>query len=170
MPESSRQARFTIRPATAADCDLLAALIRELAEYEKLAHQVEADGATLHESLFGNNPVAAALIAEADGEPAGYAVFFSTFSTFTGKAGLYLEDIYVRPAWRNVGLGKTLFQRVAQIAVERGCPRLEWAVLDWNEPAIAFYRKLGAKPLSEWLGQRLTAPALDAVAAGQQES
>ncbi|MCP5345496.1 MAG: GNAT family N-acetyltransferase [Gammaproteobacteria bacterium] len=151
---------MTLRAATPEDCDLLLEMIRELAVFENLADQVTATPQILRESLFGSPPAAAAIIAEVDNEPAGYALYFSTFSTFTGKAGLYLEDIYVRPGWRKIGLGKKLLQQVAGIAVERGCPRLEWSVLDWNQPAIDFYRSLGAEPLSEWIGQRLTGAAL----------
>ena len=160
MPERSSPPLMTIRPATPEDCELLIELIRELADYERLADEVTATGPILHQSLFGSNPAAMAIIAEVDTAVVGYALFYPTFSTFTGQAGLYLEDIYIRASWRNLGLGRQLFQHVARIAVERGCPRLEWSVLDWNQPAIDFYQRLGAEPLSDWLGRRLTGIAL----------
>jgi GNAT superfamily N-acetyltransferase len=164
MSSQSSQQEFRIRSATVEDCELLLQMILELADYERLTNQVSATAETLQESLFGDKPAASVVFAEAGNETAGYALFFSTFSTFTGKAGLYLEDIYVRPQWRGRGLGKKLIQHVAQVAVEQDCPRLEWSVLDWNQPAIDFYRRLGAVPLSEWVGQRLSGAALKAVA------
>ena len=157
-------ALVTIRPATADDVPLIAQLIRELAEYERLAHAAVATEAGLHEQLFGERPAAEVLIAEADGEPAGFALFFHTFSTFLGKRGLYLEDLFVRPAFRGLGLGKHLMAALARIAVQRDCGRFEWSVLDWNESAIAFYRRLGAVGMDEWTVQRLQGDALHALA------
>jgi len=149
-----------IRPATSADLPLIAALIRELAEYEKLSHEVHFDEAVLGEQLFGARPYAEVLIAELDGEPQGFALFFHNFSTFEGRPGIYLEDLFVRPAARGHGLGKALFAELARLGVERGCARLEWWVLDWNEPSIGFYKALGAKPMDEWTVMRLDGPAL----------
>ena len=160
MPTQHSTAAITIRPATPGDCELLLTLIYELAEFEQLADQVSATTQTLRDSLFGCDATASALIAETAREVIGYAVFFPTFSTFTGQSGLYLEDVYLRPRWRGIGAGKKLFQQVARIAVERGCPRLEWAVLRWNRPAVEFYDRLGAETLSEWQGLRLSGPAL----------
>ena len=154
----------TIRPATADDVALIAQLIRELAEYERLADAAVATDDGLREQLFGERPAAEVLIAEADGEPAGFALFFHTFSTFLGKRGLYLEDLFVRPAFRSLGLGRHLMAALARIAVQRDCGRFEWSVLDWNEPSIAFYRKLGAVGMDEWTVQRLEGDALHALA------
>ena len=134
---------ISVRKARPEDCPLISELIYELAEYERLTDQVQATPEQLHSSLFGGEPCAEALIGEMSGEAAGYAIFFTNFSTFTGKPGIYLEDIYVRRQWRNHGLGKALLKQVARIAVRRGCARMEWAVLDWNQPAIDFYRSLG---------------------------
>ncbi|MFO1474714.1 MAG: GNAT family N-acetyltransferase [Lysobacterales bacterium] len=155
---------LTIRPATVEDVALVARLIRELAEYERLADAAVATEADLREQLFGERPAAEVLVAEADGEPAGFALFFHTFSTFLGKRGLYLEDLFVRPAFRGLGLGRHLMAALARIAVQRGCGRFEWSVLDWNEPAIGFYRALGASAMDEWTVQRLQGEALRALA------
>ena len=155
---------LTIRPATVEDVALVAQLIRELAEYERLADAAVASEADLREQLFGERPAAEVLVAEADGEPAGFALFFHTFSTFLGKRGLYLEDLFVRPAFRGLGLGRHLMAALARIAVQRGCGRFEWSVLDWNEPAIGFYRALGASAMDEWTVQRLQGEALRALA------
>ena len=155
---------LTIRPATVDDVALIAELVRDLAEYERLADAAVATEDGLREQLFGERPAAEVLIAEADGEPAGFALFFHTFSTFLGKRGLYLEDLFVRPAFRGLGLGKHLMAALARIAVQRDCGRFEWSVLDWNEPAIAFYRKLGAVGMDEWTVQRLEGDALRALA------
>jgi GNAT superfamily N-acetyltransferase len=144
---------------------LLLALIRELAEYEKLAHEMIATQADLERDLFGERPCAEVLIGECDGKPQGFALFFRNYSTFVGKPGIYLEDLYVRPEARGRGLGRSLLVRIAALAVERGCGRLEWSVLDWNEPAIRFYHSLGAKPMSEWTIQRVIGPALWQLAA-----
>jgi GNAT superfamily N-acetyltransferase len=157
-----------IRPATAADVPLILRLIRELAEYEKLAHEVTATEADLHESLFGPRPIIEVLIAEADGDVAGYALFFHNYSTFLCKRGLYLEDLFVRPPFRGRGIGKVLLTHLAKLAVARGCLRFEWAVLDWNEPAIEFYRGLGARPLEDWTVFRVTGAALQQLADSRQ--
>jgi len=157
--------QLTIREARPEDCQLIIDLIYELADYERLAHEVEATPELLQHSLFGTERCAEALIGEISGEAAGYAIFFTNFSTFTGRPGIYLEDIYVRSRWRSRGLGKALLKQVARIAVQRGCARMEWAVLDWNQPAIDFYRNLGAQPLTEWVGQRLAGQSLTEVAA-----
>lgn len=149
----------TIRFATPADLPLIADLIRALAEYEKLAHEVRFDDAVLAEKLFGQNnghgPYAEVLIGELDGTPQGFALFFHNFSTFEGKPGIYLEDLFVQPAARGSGLGKALLIRLAALAVERDCARLEWSVLDWNAPAIGFYESLGARLMDGWTGMRV---------------
>jgi GNAT superfamily N-acetyltransferase len=155
---------ITIRPATRADLPLIAALIRELADYEKLAHEVRFVEAVLGERLFGARQYAEVVIGEVDGEAQGFALFFHNFSTFEGKPGVYLEDLYVRPAARGGGLGKALLRHLAALAVERDCARLEWWVLDWNAPAIGFYEKLGARPMDEWTVMRVDGPALAALA------
>jgi len=150
----------TVRPATAADLPLIAALIRELADYEQLADEVRFDEAGLGERLFGTRPYAEVLIGEVDGKAQAFALFFHNFSTFEGKPGVYLEDLYVRPAARGAGLGKALLKALAAIAVERDCARLEWWVLDWNAPSIGFYQKLGARPMDEWTTMRVDGAAL----------
>ncbi|MCB2059376.1 MAG: GNAT family N-acetyltransferase [Novosphingobium sp.] len=149
-----------IRPAVSSDLPLIAAFIRELADYENLSHEVRFDEAQLGEHLFGPRPHAEALIGEIGGEPQGFALFFHTFSTFEGRPGIWLEDLFVRPTARGEGLGKALLTHVARLAAERGCARLEWSVLDWNEPAIGFYRKLGARPMDEWRIMRVDGEAL----------
>ena len=163
---------FVLREARAEDCGLILALIRELAEYEKLSHEVVATEEVLRETLFGERPCAEVVFGEYQGEAVGYALFFHNFSTFTGRPGIYLEDIYVKPEMRGRGYGKCLLTWVARLAVERKCSRMEWSVLDWNEPSIRFYRSLGAVAMDEWTAQRLTGAALDEVAAmfeSQQE-
>lgn len=157
---------LSIRPATAADLPLIGELIRALAEYEKLAHEVRFDEAKLAEKLFGPRPYAEVLIGEVDREPLGFALFFHNFSTFEGRPGIYLEDLFVHPAARGKGLGKALLAELARLAVERDCARLEWAVLDWNEPSIGFYKALGARPLDEWTVMRVDGTALAALAEG----
>lgn len=159
-----------IRKAKPEDLGLILELIEALADYEKLRHAVRADPEVLQHHLFGPEPRAEVLIAERDGEPIGFALFFHNFSTFEGRPGIYLEDLYVKPEARGFGAGKALFRRLAQLALERDCARLEWAVLDWNAPAIAFYRALGAKPMDEWIVQRLDAEALAALARGTAPS
>lgn len=151
---------LTIRPATAADVPLIAALIRELADYEKLAHEVRFDEATLAAKLFGPRPYAEVVIGEVDGVAQAFALFFHNFSTFEGKPGIYLEDLYVRPQARGAGLGKALLRHLAALAVERDCARLEWSVLDWNAPAIGFYEALGARQMDEWTVMRVDGAAL----------
>jgi GNAT superfamily N-acetyltransferase len=150
-----------IRPAEPADVPGLLALIRDLAVYERLQDQMVATEALLTEHLFGARPSAEALIADADdGEPAGYALFFTTFSTFAGRPGIWLEDLFVRPAHRRNGLGRALLAAVAAVAAERDCARLEWSALDWNEPALAFYRSIGVRALPEWVWHRVEGPAI----------
>ncbi len=153
-----------IRTATIDDVPTVLAFIRELADYERLAHEVVADEAALRATLFGPRPGAEVLIAE-DPEPVGFALFFTSYSTFLGKPGLYLEDLFVRPAARGRGVGLALMAACAKLAVERDYGRFEWSVLDWNEPALGFYRKLGAVAMTEWTVQRLTGDALRALAA-----
>jgi len=154
----------TIRPANEADTPLILSLIHELAEYEKLSHEVTATEDDLHGSLFGSRPGAEVVIAECDGAAAGYALFFHNYSTFLCKRGLYLEDLFVRPAFRGRGVGKQLLSHLAKIAVDRGCARFEWAVLDWNESAIGFYRSLGAELMDSWTVMRVTGEALGRLA------
>lgn len=156
---------LSIRPATAADIPLIAQFIRDLAEYERLSGEVRFDEAVLEAKLFGGRPYAEVLIGEIDGVAQGFALFFHNFSTFEGKPGVYLEDLFVRPEARGAGLGKALLKKLAAIAVERDCARLEWSVLDWNEPAIQFYLGLGAKPMDEWTVYRVDGAALAGLAA-----
>lgn len=152
---------FSIRPAKKGDAPTILRLIRELAKYEKLLHEVVAKEARLEEHLFGQAPAAEVLLAESEGRPVGFALFFPTFSTFLGQPGVWLEDLFVLPEARGLGIGRALLTRVARIAKERGAGRLEWTVLDWNEPAIGFYRKLGAVPMDAWTTFRLTGEALE---------
>lgn len=152
--------RLVIRPARRGDVPVLARFIEALAEYERLSHEAVADEALLERALFGTGPAADAVIAEWDRAAAGFALFFPTFSTFLGRAGIYVEDLFVVPAMRGRGIGKALLRHVAQLAVERGCGRLEWSVLDWNRPAIEFYERAGARALSEWTMYRLAGDAL----------
>ncbi|WP_425501243.1 N-acetyltransferase family protein [Pseudoxanthomonas suwonensis] len=160
-----RMSAISLRPATPADIPLVLSLIRDLAEYERLSHEVVATVADLEAALFGPRPAAEVVIAECDGQAAGFALFFVSFSTFLGKPGLYLEDLYVRPDFRGRGIGRRLMTHLAALAVERGYGRFEWSVLDWNAPAIAFYRSLGARPMGEWTVQRVDGQALQALAA-----
>ena len=160
---------ITLRPAAMTDTPRILAFIRELAEYEKLAHEAVADEATLAAHLFGEHPAAEVVIAEVDGQPAGFALFFHTFSTFLGQRGLYLEDLFVRPAFRGLGLGRRLMVHLAKLALQRDCGRFEWSVLDWNAPAIGFYRSLGATGLDEWTVQRVSGDALRSLAARSDE-
>ena len=153
-----------IRPATPADTPAIARLIRGLAEYERLSHAVTLDEDRLREHLFGPRPFAEVLLAEDAGAVVGFALFFHNYSTFVGKPGIYLEDLFVEPEHRAKGHGKALLRALARLAVERGCGRLEWAVLNWNEPAIRFYRALGAVPMNEWQVYRLAGDALAAAA------
>jgi GNAT superfamily N-acetyltransferase len=142
---------------------LILQFIRDLAEFERLLDQVTATEELIRSALFGNPPLAEALIGEMEGHPAGFALFFHNFSTFLGKPGLYVEDVYVDPAYRGRGLGRAFFLHLAALARERGCGRMEWAVLDWNERAITFYRNLGARPLEDWTLFRLDEEALKAL-------
>lgn len=154
-----------IRVAAEADVPLILAFIRKLAEYERLSHEVVADEGQLRESLFGSRPSAEVLLAHLGNDPAGFAVFFQNFSTFLGKPGIYLEDLFVEPSHRGRGIGKALLAHVAKLAMDRGCARLSWAVLDWNQPSIDFYRSLGAVPLGDWTVFRLTGEALQRLGA-----
>ena len=156
---------ISVRPATRDDLPLLAALIRELAVYEKLEHECHVTEKGLDDALFGPTPCVQSLVGLIDGVPQGFALFFTNFSTFLAKPGIYLEDLFVRPAARGHGLGKALLGSLAKLAVDRGCGRLEWSVLDWNEPALGFYRKLGAVAMSEWTVHRMTGDSLKALAA-----
>jgi GNAT superfamily N-acetyltransferase len=151
---------LSIRPATQADLPLIAQLIRDLADYEKLAHEVRFDPTVLGAKLFGPRPYAEVAIGEIGGVAQGFALFFHNFSTFEGRPGIYLEDLFVRPVARGSGLGKALLAHLAALALERDCARLEWSVLDWNAPAIGFYRKLGARLMDEWTVMRVDGPAL----------
>jgi GNAT superfamily N-acetyltransferase len=156
--------KVTIRAAQADETPLILQFVRELARYERLEHQVVATEAGLRATLFGPRPYAEVAFVCLDGEPVGFALFFHNFSTFLGRPGIYLEDLFVRPECRGRGLGRRLLGWLASLAVARGCGRLEWAVLDWNEPSIGFYRGLGAVPLDEWTVFRLTGEALEALA------
>jgi GNAT superfamily N-acetyltransferase len=168
MPTSPADARerapdrppLTLRAATAADVPVVLELIRGLAEYERLLHECVATEAQLHETLFGATPQAEVVIAEWEGTPAGFALFFHNYSTFLAHRGLYLEDLFVKPAFRGHGIGRALLVHLARIAVARGCGRFEWSVLDWNAPAIGFYRALGAVPMDDWTIMRVTGEAL----------
>ena len=146
---------------------MILSLINELAEYERLSHEAVASEASLQDSLFGAKPSAEALIARVDGEPAGFALFFHNFSTFLGRHGLYLEDLFVRPNFRGRAIGKSLLIHLAALAVERGCGRFEWQVLDWNTPARDFYERLGAKANSAWVSYRVSGEALQRLAAAR---
>ncbi|MBC8424134.1 GNAT family N-acetyltransferase [bacterium] len=159
-----QESALVIRPAEAADVPLVLAFIRELAAYERLDHEVVADETILRDTLFGERPAAEVQLALFDGDPAGFALFFKNYSTFLGRPGLYLEDLFVRPSFRGRGVGRALLARLAALALERGCGRFEWSVLDWNEPAHGFYRKLGANPLDDWTVWRLDGEALDDLA------
>lgn len=159
-------AAFHIRSAEPRDVPAIVGLIGELAEFEKLTHLMQATPETLHPHLFGPNPVAEALVAEVPGEggavqTVAFALFFRNFSTFLAKPGLYLEDLYVKPTHRNLGLGQAMLKRLAAIAVERGCGRFEWSVLDWNVNAIRFYERMGATVMPEWRICRVTGPGLE---------
>jgi GNAT superfamily N-acetyltransferase len=153
-----------LRSAERGDVSVIAELIRGLARYEKLEDQVEMTEALLATALFGERPYAEVVLAEDGGRPVGFALFFHHFSTFLGRPGIYLEDLFVLPEHRGSGIGRMLLAHLARLAVERGCGRLEWAVLDWNRDAIGFYERLGARPNSEWTVYRLTGEALSALA------
>jgi len=154
-----------ITEATERDAATVLDLIRALADYERLTHEVTATEQQIRDTLFGDRPAAEVLLASRDGETVGFAVFFTNYSTFLGKPGLYLEDLFVKPHARGNGIGKALLARLAQIAVERNYGRINWQVLNWNEPSIAFYKSLGAQPLSDWTTYRLTGEPLERLAA-----
>ncbi|HAC87142.1 MAG: GNAT family N-acetyltransferase [Gammaproteobacteria bacterium] len=151
---------FFIRDTTVEDSELILNFIKKLAEYEQLSHEVVATVETLRETLFGEKAYAEVVIGEFEGVPVGYALFFYNFSTFTGRPGIYLEDIYVDKEMRGKGFGKCLLAYIAKLAVERNCTRVDWSVLDWNEPSIQFYRSIGAIPMEAWTVQRLHGDAL----------
>jgi GNAT superfamily N-acetyltransferase len=157
-----------IAAATERDVPVILELIRSLAAYERLSHEVVATPAHVKESLFGARPAAEVAIAYVDADAVGFAVWFQNYSTFLGRAGVYLEDLFVIPECRGQGIGRKLLAHVAGVAVARGAGRMEWSVLDWNEPAIAFYRAIGAVPMDEWTVYRLTGEALNRVASGHQ--
>ena len=159
----SNSSHFTIRPAAVADAPLILSLIKELAEYERLAQEVVATEEDIRKSLFGERPFAEALIGEYQKNPISFALFFYNFSTFKGKPGIYLEDLYVKPAYRGMGFGRRMLVHIARLAKERNCARFEWSVLNWNEPAIRTYEKLNAKPMKEWILYRLNGEALDSL-------
>ena len=154
----------TIRPCVETDAQAIAALVQELAVYEKLESFARATAEDFRRHLFGPRPAAEAILAEVGGEPVGFALFFTTFSTFRGQPGLYLEDLFVRPAHRGRGIGKALLASLGRIAVDRGCGRIEWAVLNWNEPAIGFYQAVGARPMDGWTVYRLEDKGLERLA------
>lgn len=155
---------LTLRNARPDDCDLIVRYIRELAEYERLAHACEATPELMHRWLFGETPRAACVLAEWNGEAAGFALYFYNFSTFLGKPGIYIEDVFVRPSFRRKGIARAIFQHLAAKAVAEGCGRLEWWVLDWNEDALRFYRSLDAVGMNEWTVQRIAGEALQRLA------
>lgn len=155
---------FVIRHAAESDVPLILQFIRGLAEYERLAHEVVADEAILHKTLFGERRVAEVVIGYSENRPVCFALYFHNFSTFLGRPGIYLEDLFVNPDQRGKGFGKAMLAYLAKLAIDRECGRLEWAVLDWNEPAIRFYKSMGAKPMDEWMIFRLTGDALTELA------
>ncbi len=165
MEVGADTSKFVIKWAHEDDVPVILSFIRELAEYERLLHEVIATEDTLRESLFGPRRYAEVVLGVYDGHPVGFALFFHNYSTFLGKPGIYLEDLYVKPEMRGNGIGKALLAYVARIAVERDCGRLEWSVLDWNEPAINFYKSLGAVQMDEWTVHRVTGEALENLAA-----
>ncbi len=155
---------LAIRKAESRDVSVVCSFIRELAEYERLAHEVDATDADIAAALFGSNPRVFADIAEWEGEPVGFALWFYNFSTFRGRHGIYLEDLFVRPEFRSKGIGRALLRHLARRCIAEGLPRLEWWVLDWNEPALKVYRSIGAVPMDEWTVQRMTGEALQRLA------
>jgi GNAT superfamily N-acetyltransferase len=167
--KSTETTELEIRVATEQDTKVILSFIKGLAEYERLSHEVLVTEELLRDSLFGTNPEAEVIIAFEGDEPAGFALFFHNYSTFLGQKGLYLEDLFVNPDRRGHGIGKALLAQLAKIAVERNCGRLEWAVLDWNEPAINFYKSLNAKLMDEWRTFRVTGEALETLALGGNE-
>ncbi len=164
MTQTPAVTAFEIRPATRADVPTILGLIRELADYERLSKEVVATEEDLHQWLFGQKPVAEVLIGEYGGKPVSFALFFYNFSTFLGRPGVYLEDLYVKPDYRHMGFGRRLMAYIAQWAKAKNCGRFEWAVLNWNTPAIDLYEKLGAVPQKEWTVYRLSGEALGQLA------
>ena len=164
MSEQTAPPEFHIRPAAEADVPLILQFIRELAHYERLLHEVVATEESLRETLFGARPYAEISLGYLADTPAALALYFHNYSTFLGRPGIYLEDLYVKEEFRGRGLGRAMLRHLARLALERGCGRLEWAVLDWNEPAIKFYERLGAVPMDEWTVYRVTGEALDRLA------
>jgi GNAT superfamily N-acetyltransferase len=156
---------YALRPAREADVADLLAMIRELAAFENLEEDLEITAVSLRDALFGRHPAAAALLATVDNKAAGYAIYYHTFSSFVGRPGIFLEDVYVRPAFRKQGIGSALLKQVAQIGARRGCGRFEWTALRWNETALAFYQKLGARVLDEWVVLRASAQGIRRLAA-----
>jgi GNAT superfamily N-acetyltransferase len=161
---ATKYPRFTIRPARPEDAELLMTLVGELAVYEKLEHAVRATPEDLRNHLFGSHPAAEAAVAEVDGDPAGFAIWYATFSTFRGQPGLYVEDIFVRPKYRGLGIGKAIIAGLSKQALALGYGRVEWSVLNWNEPAIGFYRSLGARAMDEWTVYRIDDEPLEHLA------
>jgi GNAT superfamily N-acetyltransferase len=155
---------FFIRTAAVADVPVILQLVRELADYEKLSHEITATEELLRHNLFGEHPMAEVILAGEDGVEGGFAVFFHNYSTFVGRPGIYLEDLYVRPAFRGRGWGKAMMVYLARLALARKCGRFEWAVLDWNKPSLDFYQSIGARPMSDWTVQRMMGEALAALA------
>jgi len=164
MNIKTKIAGFEIKLAEPEDTPLILSFIKELAEYENLSHEVVADEPTLRESLFGERQVAEVIIGLSEGEPVSFAVYFHNFSTFLGRPGIYVEDLYVKPEMRGKGMGRVMLAYLAKLARERNCGRLEWWVLDWNKPAINFYKKLGAVPMDAWTVSRLMGDALEKLA------
>lgn len=162
--------KFELRSPTIAQTHLILGFIKELAEYEQLSHECFITEESLRDSLFCEKPHAESLLAFLDEKPIGFCLYFFNYSTFLGKPGLYLEDLYIQPEYRNKGYGRQILSRLASIALERDCGRFEWAVLDWNEPSIAFYRKIGAKPMNDWTVQRLTGQALEDLSRFRKEN
>lgn len=169
ISSGSATAQFIIRPAVEKDLPDLLAMIRELAAFENLEDQLEVTAASLRDALFGKHPVAAALLAVEQGITVGYAVYFFTYSTFVGKPGIFLEDVYVRPDWRRRGLGRALLEAVARIGAARGCGRYEWIALRWNQNALRFYHDLGAREMDEWMVLRMNEHRLQTLAKGSTE-
>ncbi len=165
MKVSTKIKNFTIRPATVDDAPVILSLIKGLAEYEKLSHEVIATEELLRDTLFGARTVAEIILGDYDGEPVSFALFFHNYSTFLGRPGIYLEDLFVKPEMRRRGFGKVMLAYVAYLAKERQCGRLEWSVLDWNEPALKFYKSIGAVPMDEWTVHRVTGEGINRLAA-----
>jgi GNAT superfamily N-acetyltransferase len=163
-PQPHIRDRLRIEQAVRSDVPTILSLIKELAAYEKLLHEVSATQEVLEETLFGERAFAEVVLARLDDTPVGYALFFHSFSTFLGRPGMYLEDVYIRPSVRGRGIGKSLLVYLARLAVERKCARFEWSVLNWNEPSIGFYKSLGAKPMDEWTVYRLAGESLEHLA------